>query len=178
MAATGNTPNAQTEPNRAVGYTRQTQQRPVQPNQPTVQPVAPWRSADGVMSYRGNAAGGGFSNTAEGKVIAASYLDNYNIVVRALKADADLMARAEKFKATGLSGADTKAGATFADGVVLGPKIDNIKIFAAAKDDAKVLGLLKKSDDLVFLGEEVDGFVKVQGSTHEGWVKKSLVAKR
>lgn len=126
----------------------------------------------------GGAAGGGFSNTAEGKVIAASYLDNYNIVVRALKADADLMARAEKFKATGLSGADTKAGATFADGAVLGPKIDNVKIFAAAKDDAKVLGLLKKSDDLVFLGEEVDGFLKVQGSTHEGWVKKSLVAKR
>lgn len=126
----------------------------------------------------GGMAGGGYSNTAEGKVIAASYLDNYNNVVRALKADADLMARADKFKATGLSGADTKAGATYAEGVVLAPKIDNVKIFAAAKDDAKVLGLLKKSDDLVFLGEESEGFLKVQGSTYEGWVKKSLVGKR
>lgn len=125
----------------------------------------------------GGIAGGGYTNTAEGKVIAASYLDNYNNIVKALKADPDLMARADKFKSTGLSGADTKAGATFAEGTVLAAKIDNVKIYAAAKDDAKVVGTVKKTDELVFLGEETDGFLHVQGSTIEGWVKKTLVAK-
>ena len=34
------------------------------------------------------------------------------------------------------------------------------------------------ADELVFLGEEKNGFVKVQGSSAEGWVKKTLVSKR
>ncbi|MFN8579731.1 MAG: SH3 domain-containing protein [Gemmatimonadaceae bacterium] len=49
---------------------------------------------------------------------------------------------------------------------------------AEPKDAAKVVGMLKKADELVFLGEETDGFLKVQGSNGEGWVKKSLVSKR
>ena len=90
-------------------------------------------------------AQGGYTSTAEGKVIAASYLDNFNKIVANLKGDADMMARADKFKAVGLSGADVKAGASYAEGDVLTPKIDN---------------------------------VKVQGSTAEGWVKKTLVSRR
>jgi hypothetical protein len=31
---------------------------------------------------------------------------------------------------------------------------------------------------MVFMGEEKDGYLKVQGSTAEGWVKKTLVAKK
>jgi hypothetical protein len=30
----------------------------------------------------------------------------------------------------------------------------------------------------VFLGQEKDGYVKVQGSSAEGWVKKTLVSKK
>ncbi len=134
----------------------------------------------GALGWAGGAVGavGGYTNTAEGKVIAASYLDNFNNIVAAMKADADLMARAEKFKTAGTSGADVKAGAVFAEGTVLSPKIDNIKLFAEAKDLAKTVTTLKKSDELVFLGEEVEGFLKVQGATGEGWVKKTLVGKR
>lgn len=133
----------------------------------------------GAIGYKGAAVGlGGYSNTAEGKVIAASYLDNFNSLVATMKGDADLMARADKFKATGLSGADVKAGASFAEGDVLMPKIDNVKVLAEPSDGARTTGTVKKSDELVFLGEEKDGFVKVQGSSAEGWVKKTLVAKR
>lgn len=121
---------------------------------------------------------GGYTNTAEGKVIAASYLDNFNNLVDQLKADAGMMARADKFKPEALSGDEVKAGATFAEGDVLGPKIDNIKLYADAQDGAKEVGSLKKSDDLVFLGQEKDGYLKVQGSNAAGWVKKALVAKR
>jgi hypothetical protein len=134
----------------------------------------------GAIGYGGGAlaGAGGYSNTAEGKVIAASYLDNFNKIVEGLKGDADMMARADKFKATGLSGADVKAGASYAEGDVLLPKIDNVKVLAEPKEGARAAGTVKKTDELVFLGEEKDGYVKVQGSGTEGWVKKTLVAKR
>lgn len=125
----------------------------------------------------GAVAGGGYSNTAEGKVIAASYLDNYNNIVTQIKGNAGLMARADRFKATGLDGSDVKAGASFAEGDVLHPKIDNVKLLAEPKDGAKVLASLKTTDQVVFLGDEQDGYVKVQGSDAEGWVKKALVKK-
>lgn len=134
----------------------------------------------GAIGYGGGvlAGAGGYTNTAEGKVIAASYLDNYNKIVEAIKGNPDLMARAGRFKATALSGDQTSAGPVFNEGDVLAPKIDNVKLLAASKADAKVVGSLKKGTELVFLGEEVDGFVKVQGSDGEGWVKKTLVSKK
>lgn len=134
----------------------------------------------GALGFVGGAVGavGGYTNTPEGKIIAASYLDNFNAIVTQVKADAGLMARAEKYKTGTLSGAETKAGAVFPEGTVLAPKIDNIKLMAEAKDGAKVVGQLKKTDELVFLGEESEGYLKVQGSNGEGWVKKTLVGKK
>jgi uncharacterized protein YgiM (DUF1202 family) len=134
----------------------------------------------GAIGWGGGAVGavGGYSNTAEGKVIAASYLDNFNGIVEQMKADQGLMARAEKFTTAGNSGADVKAGMTYAEGDVLSPKIDNIKLLAGPSDASKASGTLKKGEEIVFLGEEKDGYLKVQGSSAEGWVKKSLVAKK
>ncbi len=125
----------------------------------------------------GAVAGGGYSNTAEGKVIAQSYLDNYNNIVDNIKANSQLMARADRFKGAGLDGDQVKAGAVFADGDVVMPKIDNVKLLAAPQDGAKVLAALKSTDKLVYLGEEKDGFLHVQGPDAEGWIKKSLVKK-
>ena len=133
----------------------------------------------GAIGYRGAAVGlGGYSSTAEGKVIAASYLDNFNQLVATMKADPDMMARADKFKPTGLAGSDVKAGASFGEGDVLVPKIDNVKQLADPSDGARAVATLKKADELVFLGEEKDGYVKVQSSSAEGWVKKTLVSKK
>jgi hypothetical protein len=125
----------------------------------------------------GAVAGGGYSNTAEGKVIAQSYLDNYNNIVENIKANPQLMARAERFKGAGPDGDQVKAGATFSDGDVVMPKIDNVKLLAAPQDGAKVLASLKSTDKLVYLGEEKDGYLKVQSPDAEGWVKKALVKK-
>lgn len=134
----------------------------------------------GALGIVGGAVGafGGYTNTNEGKVVAASYLDNFNAIVKKAKADADLMARADKFKVSGTSGAETKSGAVFNEGDVLVPKIDNIKLMAEAKDAAKVVSALKKTDELVFLGQESEGYLKVQGANGEGWVKKTLVSKK
>ena len=133
----------------------------------------------GAIGIAGAGVGvGGYSSTAEGKVIAASYLDNFNKIVANMKADPEMMARADKFKATGLTGSDVKAGSGFGEGDVLMPKIDNVKVLAEPSDGARQAGTVKKSDELVFLGQEKDGYVKVQGSTVEGWVKKTLVSKK
>ena len=87
--------------------------------------------------------------------------------------------RAQKFDASKLSSGEApKAGSVFDEGDVLHPKIENVRIYAAPEDAAKVAATVKKVDELVFLGEEKDGFLKVQGSTAEGWVKKTLVSKK
>jgi len=53
-----------------------------------------------------------------------------------------------------------------------------LKLLAEAKDGARAAASLRKGEELVFLGEEKDGYVKVQGSSAEGWVKKTLVSKK
>jgi len=74
--------------------------------------------------------------------------------------------------------ATTPAGAAgFAEGDVLTPKIDGVKLLSDARDDAKVAATLKKGDELVYLGKEQNGYIDVQGSAAEGWVKKVLVVK-
>jgi len=122
-------------------------------------------------------AGGGYSNTNEGKVVAASFLDNYNAIVKAVRGDPNLV----KIGADGqrvMSGTEVKAGVVFNEGDVLAPKIDNVKMLAEPKEGTRSVGMLKKGEELVYLGEDKEGYVKVQASSAEGWVKKTLVAKR
>lgn len=125
----------------------------------------------------GGAALGAYTNTAEGKVIAASYLDNFNNLIDKMKADPALVARADRFKTTTLAGGEVALGPSFAEGDVLRPKIDNIKLISDAIDGAKEVATLRKTDELVYLGVEKDGYLKVQGSALAGWVRKTLVAK-
>ena len=135
----------------------------------------------GMFGWAGGVVGGGgaYTSTAEGKIIAASYMDNYNTIVKQLRDDPVMTARASKFDPSKLaSGEAPKAGSVFNEGDVLAPKIDNVKVHASPADGATVAGTVKKSDDLIFAGEEKDGFLKVMGSNVEGWVKKSFVVKR
>ena len=121
---------------------------------------------------------GGYTNTPEGKLIAASFQDNYNAIVAFVKKDATLIARASRFKPAGLEGDQLKAGATFAEGTVLTPKIDNVKLFETPADGAKVVATLKKGVELIFLGTDKDGYLHVQGADGKGWVRKVLVGKK
>lgn len=120
--------------------------------------------------------GGGYSNTNEGKVIAASYLDNWNRIVRSVRENSDLMKNAQT-ASTGLDGRDVKAGTVFNEGDVLLPKIAGVKLLGLPKESGRVISTLKRTDELVFMGEEKDDFLKVQSSDAEGWVKKTLVVK-
>jgi hypothetical protein len=124
------------------------------------------------------AGAGGYSNTAEGKVIAASLLDNFNAVVSDIKSNgnlkpmsADRLAKLQSGESTAEGGSGSAANA----GDVMVPKIAGVKIMKTPSDAAAVVGTLGRGEEVVYVGEEKDGFFKVQGASGEGWVKKALM---
>jgi curli biogenesis system outer membrane secretion channel CsgG len=133
----------------------------------------------GGFLFGGGAAGalGGYGSTNEGKVIAASLVDNYNNVVMAVRNQPSLHRNVGTLAQEAAAGGATKAGAVFAEGDVLLPKINNVKLMADASDGARVVQTLAKTDELIFMGEEKDGFLKVESGKGGGWVKKILVAR-
>jgi hypothetical protein len=62
-------------------------------------------------------------------------------------------------------------------GDVVAPKIGNVKVLAEASADAKVLGTVAKTDELVVAGAAKNGFVLVEGASVKGWVSVNLLAK-
>lgn len=69
-------------------------------------------------------------------------------------------------------------GASFVEGDVLLPKIANVKLIADSKDDAKLVATLTRGEELVYLGQEQNGYLHVQAAGGEGWVRKALLSKR
>jgi hypothetical protein len=120
---------------------------------------------------------GGYSNTNEGKIIAAAFLDNYNSIVNVVRGDESLQRNVGTLRQEAAAGGKTKAGAVFEEGDVLVPKIANVKLLASPSDTAKVLGTLARNDELVVIGKATDGFINVQGANASGWVKIVLVTR-
>jgi len=140
------------------------------------------RKADlalGGLIVGGGAAGGagGYGNTNEGKIIAASFADNYNNIVRVVRNDPGLRRDVGTLAQEAAAGGSTKAGAVFNEGDVLYPKIAGVKLMASAGEGGKVLATLAKTDEMIYVGEEQDGYLKVESGSGSGWVKKILVAK-
>lgn len=135
------------------------------------------KSNFGLGAIAGSAGLGAYTNTNEGKVIAASFVNNYNRIVLLMRDDPE-MVRLAANSATNAPTNTVRADAVFAEGDVLLPKIDNIKIYDSPVVTARTLGLAGKVSELVFLGEEKDGFVRIESASAQGWVRKTLVAKR
>jgi hypothetical protein len=133
----------------------------------------------GAAIFGGGAGGGigGYGNTNEGKIVAASFADNYNNVVRVIRNDPALQRDVGTLAQEAAAGGSTKAGAVFNEGDVLYPKIGGLKQMAAAGEGGKVVATLAKTDEMIYMGEEQNGYVKVESGSGSGWVKKILVAK-
>jgi hypothetical protein len=125
----------------------------------------------------GGAALGGYQNTNEGKIIAAALMDNYNNIVLSVRNDPALQRSVGTLKAEAAAGGATKAGAVFAEGDVLLPKIANVKMLALPADDAKILATLARNDEMVVVGEQKNGYINVQTANASGWVKVVLVTR-
>jgi hypothetical protein len=123
----------------------------------------------------GGAALGGYSNTNEGKVIAASFLDNYNGIVKSVRNSPSLQRNVGTLAEE--TGSKTKAGDVFKEGDVLRPKIANVKLLAKPVETGEPVAMLSRGDELIFMGKEQDGFVHVETSRGGGWVKKILVTR-
>jgi curli biogenesis system outer membrane secretion channel CsgG len=133
----------------------------------------------GAAVFGGGAGGGigGYGNTNEGKIIAASFADNYNNIVRVIKGDPNLQRDVGTLAQEAASGGSTKAGAVYNEGDVVLPKIAGVKLMGAPGETGKVVATLAKGDELIYMGEEQDGYLKVESGKGGGWVKKILVAK-
>jgi hypothetical protein len=132
----------------------------------------------GVFGGFGGAVGGGYGNTNEGKIIAAALLDNYNNIVKAVRADPALKRNVGSLKQEAAAGGAKKAAGGYNEGDVLVPKIANIKMYADASDTSKTVATLARGEELVVIGDAKDGYINVQSSTASGWVKAVLVQKR
>ncbi len=126
--------------------------------------------------HSGRAVGlGGYTNTNEGKILAASLMDNYNNIVRSVRGQPslhrDVGTLAEE------AGKKTKGGAVYEEGDTIVPKIANVKIYSQPNESSGTVATLGKSDELIYMGEEQNGFIKVESGSGGGWVKKVLVTK-
>ncbi|MGQ0385184.1 MAG: CsgG/HfaB family protein [Gammaproteobacteria bacterium] len=133
----------------------------------------------GAAVFGGGAGGGigGYGNTNEGKVIASSFADNYNNIVRVIRNDPNLQRDVGTLAQEAAAGGSIKAGAVYNEGDVLMPKIAGVKLMGTPGEAGKLVATLAKGDELIYMGEEQEGWLKVEAGKGGGWVKKILVAK-
>ena len=127
--------------------------------------------------FGSSAAGalGGYANTNEGKIIAASLMDNYNNVVKSVRNQPSL--QRDVGTLADEAGKKVKGGAVYNEGDTIVPKIGNLKVFSSASESSKTIATLGKGEEMIFMGEEKDGFLKVESGSGGGWVKKVLVTR-
>ena len=123
------------------------------------------------------AAGGGYSNTAEGKVIVASFIDNWNNIVRNVRHNPSLV-QARAGQASQQNAAASIRANAGAAGDVMTPKIAGVKVLRQPREGAAEAQTLQRGDEAILGGEEQNGYVKVQTSRGEGWVKAILLRKQ
>ena len=123
-----------------------------------------------------SAAGGGYANTAEGKIIVGSFLDNWNNIVRNVRANPSLV-QARASAASQRNAAESVRANAGSAGDVMRPKINGIKVLRQPRDGAGELETLGKNDEVLLNGEEQNGFLKVTTGRGEGWVKAILLRK-
>ena len=130
----------------------------------------------GGWAFGGGAAGalGGYTKTPEGKMVAASLLDNYNKIVLAIR-DQPQLIKTSSTAGDANAAASTKAESPQAAGQMLAAKIANVKAYEQPSRDSKVIATLQRSDELVATGEAKNGFVRVDAANFSGWVQRTLV---
>ncbi|MEM9385343.1 MAG: SH3 domain-containing protein [Pseudomonadota bacterium] len=118
-------------------------------------------------------AGGGYGSTDQGKILAASYADNFNQIVQVVRNDPNLQRNVGTLAEE--AGTVTIAGAVFNEGDVIQPKIGNVKLMANPSDGASVVATLPRGSEMVYMGAAEGNYLQVETAEGGGWVKKALV---
>lgn len=130
----------------------------------------------GIGGFLGGVGAGAYTNTAEGKVVAAALLDNYNNIVKSIKSQPSLIA-SKADPSSSKNAANSVRANAFNSGDVIRGKIAGIKILASPNAQSDTVHSLKKEDEVIFLGEENGDFLKVQDANGEGWVDKKFMTR-
>ena len=131
----------------------------------------------GTLFGRGGGAGlGGYTSTNEGKVVAASFMDNWNNIVRNVRGNASLV-QAKAGAAAAANAAASLQANPAREGDVMVPKIAGAKVLRSPQDGSAELMTLAKTDEVLIHGDEQNGFLKVTAPKGDGWVKKILLRK-
>jgi curli biogenesis system outer membrane secretion channel CsgG len=135
------------------------------------------KSDFGIGGVIGNVGAGAYSNTAEGKIVAAALLDNYNNIVKTVRSLPSLT-QATSSSASARNASNSVQAGAFRSGDVLSPKISGVSLLGSPLKTSKVLGKLPKNDEVLHLGEEKDGYAKVKsGNLGDGWVELMMMKK-
>jgi curli biogenesis system outer membrane secretion channel CsgG len=119
---------------------------------------------------------GGYTNTPEGKMIAAGLLDNYNRIVVKIRNEPSLV-HASSASSKVNAQASTRAGVPVSAGASVYARLASVKVYTEPRTSSKIMGMLRRSEEAIATGEERDGFVKIDGeSVAGGWVQRTLVA--
>ena len=133
----------------------------------------------GISGWNWGGAGysslGGYTNTPEGKMVAASLLDNYNRIVATVRNQTSLI-KTSSLASRENAGASTREGTPVAPGSSVFARLSNVKVYSEPRTSSKLLASLKRSEEAIATGEEVNGFVKIDGeNVAGGWVQRTLV---
>ena len=129
-----------------------------------------------VAGLGGDSAGvglGAYTNTAEGKVVAAAYLQTYNSLVDAVEGDEDLVRDNSLLQFKKEGGKKIKKAKKSVIGEVKVSKINNVPVYSKP-DGQDILFKLTAKEEVVILDEEGD-YYNIIASEGEGWLKKILV---
>ena len=130
----------------------------------------------GLLGGSGGGVGlGAYASTNEGKMIAASFANNYNGIVGAVRDNPSLQRDVGSLAQE--TGTRTSAGEGFNEGDVVWPKIANVKIYSQPNVGSNVVTTLATDEGVIYMGQEQDGFVSVESGNGGGWVKRVFITR-
>ena len=117
----------------------------------------------------GGAAGGAYTSTDQGKVVAAAYLDNMNKIIFQIRDRESIVPEVPTAQSN--NAANSVQASFFQTGDLLLARLNNVKIQAAPDVTSQILFTVGKGEELIFAGEQQGDFVFVLCDEGEGWVK-------
>ena len=100
-------------------------------------------------------------------------MDNYNQIVREIKNKPSLLAPTSA--PAQRNSANSLKASKFQPGEVLSTKINGAKLQEEPGKDGDVIAGLSKGTEVVYLGEQEDGYLHVQAEQGEGWVREFML---
>ena len=131
-----------------------------------------------VFGRYGGGGLGGYTSTAEGKIIAASFLDNWNNIVRTIRNNPSLIQAKAGPASQANAAASVRAGSSAGNaGDVYVAKIAGVKVYRSPSEGSELTSLTK-FDEVIFEGDEQNGFMKVATPRGSGWVKAIMMRRQ